>query len=206
MYPMPWFVFLFGAAMLLPAAAPFTEKEIALGKRMAEEVERERAPSRDAAAQALVARIGGRLADAAGLQGPWAFTVLEGREPFAAALPGGRVYAGAGILTRAESEAELAAVLAHQMGHIAARHGHRERPSTPLSDAGGVGLIFAGGWAGVCPLGHTHALPIAVRNRIPEWEKEADELACTYLRRAGYDPEALAAIFGRLRAATSPRP
>lgn len=186
--------------MLLAAAeAPFTDKELALGKVLAGELERVYPPSPEAEAQAYVARVGARLAAAVG-SGPWVFRVLENRSLLAADLPGGRVYVSTGILAAARNEAGLAAVLAHLMAHVAARHGGGKGDHPPPVVRPRAPLVFAGGPTGVCELWtDPTTLPVSAREKRAEWERQADRTGREYLRRAGYDAAAMSDMLGRLR-------
>ena len=81
-------------------------------------------PSADASQQALLARVGAAVKDAAGDTGfEWEFTVLQSDEVNAFCLPGGKVAVYTGIMTKFANEAELACVVAHEVGHAIARHG-----------------------------------------------------------------------------------
>lgn len=170
-------------ALFSAEPAFFSEKEIALGKVLMAEVEKQYPASRDAATETNLNRVGANLARGAGLTMPFAFTLLDTTEPLAGGLPGGYVYVSRGMLDRAAAEAELSAVLAHQMAHIVLRHGMREpRP------AGDAPLIYVGGWSGICPLGAFRPVPLSFRAKIPEYEKEAEAQARQYLGRAGLTP------------------
>ncbi|HWQ52913.1 MAG TPA: M48 family metalloprotease [Bryobacteraceae bacterium] len=153
----------------------FSEKETALGKALAAEVEKQYPASRDTAAQANLNRVGANLARSAGLAMPFTFTLLGTAERLAGGLPGGHVYVSRGMLGRAATDAELSALLAHQMAHVVLRHGMR-------------GRVYMGGRTGICPLGADYPMPLTLRARIPEYEKEAEGQARQYLDRAGLTP------------------
>lgn len=161
----------------------------------------------DPAFSDYVARIGLRVAAASDIPDElFTFTVLDSPVVNAFALPGGYVYVTRGLLALANDEAEVAAVLAHEIGHVAARHGP-ERQQTALGAQLGaaaatlLGAILLGDEAAdlvaqIAGLGA--AAWVAGYSR--EQEREADRLAVRYLVRAGYDPAALARILSALEA------
>jgi predicted Zn-dependent protease len=127
------------------------------------------------------------------------FTVLNSPIVNAFALPGGYVYVSRGLLALADDEAELAGVVAHEIGHVAARHGAERMSDAMLANigAGILGAIFGSQEvAGIAQMG---ALAI-IQGYSKEQEHEADALGVKYLSRAGFDPEAMASFLGKLRA------
>lgn len=130
---------------------------------------------------------------------PWRATVLNSPVVNAFALPGGYVYVTRGLLALANSEAEVAGVLAHEVGHVIASHGSQRK-----SRATGIGLL--GALAGILTqsgdvfkLGQTvGGLYLAGYSRDQEYE--ADQLGVKYLGLAGYPREAMAAFLTRLQA------
>lgn len=121
----------------------------------------------------------------------FSFTVLNSPIVNAFALPGGYVYVTRGLLALAGSEAELASVLAHEIGHITARHAaqrHQRAQQKPVT-ASGVGEL---------PAGQDPAAYVQGYSR--EQEMEADTLGIRYLARAGYDPAAMSTFLARLDA------
>ncbi len=204
---MRYLALLFAAGLLTAAEVSFTEKEIALGKALAKEVEREYPPSRDAEARDQIARLGLRLAQAAG-SASMTFQLVGTRDAVAGGLPGGYVYVSEGILARAESEDELAAVLAHQVAHVAARHGlDGQRPTAKPPEAPPA-IMYRGWLLGACPLSGLY-VPLGIRAQQEQYEKEADALAAGYLQAAGYDPQAAEGIVAKIatrRAPAAPPP
>ncbi len=130
---------------------------------------------------------------------PWRVTILNSPVVNAFALPGGYVYVTRGLLALANTEAEVAGVLAHEVGHVIARHGAQRQ-----SRATGIGLL--GALAGILTqsgdvfrLGQTvGGMYLAGYSRDQEFE--ADELGVKYLGRAGYPREAMAIFLARLQA------
>lgn len=181
------------------------EKEIAMGRQLAAEVEIESKRLDDPVASEYVSRVAGKVARAVALDIPLTLKLLDTREPQVIVLPGGFLYLSSGLILRLQGEAELAAVLAHAIAHFSAHHGTRP---VATSSVASVPIIFMGSWRGVCTRLVTEKvlLPVAVTSAWARWEAEADQLAPGYLRRAGYDPVPLAPIFDRLRAPRPQRP
>jgi len=127
------------------------------------------------------------------------FTVLDTPIVNAFALPGGYVYITRGLLALADNEAEVAGVLAHEIGHVTARHSAERYGQTMAANVLGLGLELL--------LGHGPATDIygavagvALRSYSREQEYESDLLGVRYMARAGYDPGAMASFLGRLQA------
>lgn len=141
---------------------------------------------------------------------PFTFTLLNSDVVNAFALPGGYVFITRGIMALAENEAELAGVLAHEIGHVTARHS-AQRYSTAMAAQGGLllGSIFATvlgvppqiGDAALQGAGEAAGRYLMAYSR--DQELEADMLAVRYMTRAGYDPNAMATFFQKLEAHSS---
>lgn len=127
------------------------------------------------------------------------FTVLNTPIVNAFAIPGGYVYITRGLLALADNEAELAGVLAHEIGHVAARHS-AQRYSQAM--AANIGLIFLGVLAKTPELNRIAGLGVNLylSSYSREQEFEADKLSLRYLNRAGFSGAALAAFLGKLQA------
>jgi beta-barrel assembly-enhancing protease len=102
------------------------EKEIAMGKSVAQEVERSARIIDDPIIAEYVNRVGQNLVRNSDVKVPVTIKVLDSDDVNAMALPGGFFYVNSGLILKAESEAELAGVMAHEIAHIAARHGTRQ--------------------------------------------------------------------------------
>ncbi|MBK1696770.1 M48 family metalloprotease [Rhodovibrio salinarum] len=153
----------------------------------------------DAELQHYVSSVGTLLAQTSELpQIDWTFTVLNSPVVNAFALPGGYVYVSRGLIALAEDEAQLASVLAHEIGHVTARHSAQRYGSQQLA---GVASVLSGALLGG-PAGQaTSALSqVALASYSREHEMQADTLGIRYLTRAGYDPEASAAFLAKLQA------
>ena len=152
--------------------------------------------------QEYVNRIGQKIARASHrphLQ--FHFAVLDSPEINAFALPGGYVYVTRGILAYLNSEAELAAVLGHEIGHVTARHGVRQ---SSAAQAGNIGLTIASIFVPQMTSGAGQGLSNALSNALlsgygREHELEADRLGAEYLARTEYDPQAMIKLIGVLK-------
>src|SRR5664279_3265498 len=124
------------------------EKEIALGKQLAQEVERQAKIVEDPIIAEYVNRVGQNLVRNSDAKVPFTIKVVDSEEVNAFALPGGFFFVNSGLLLKADNEAELAGVMAHEIAHVAARHGTRQATRGQLLNYATIPLIFLGGWAG----------------------------------------------------------
>lgn len=152
--------------------------------------------------QAYVDAVGQRLAKQSHRPGlAWRFTVIDSPDVNAFALPGGYVYITRGILAYLNSEAELAGVIGHEIGHVTARHGVRQQSAAPAAGVGTVpGSILVPGLdnqAGASLLQTLARAWTAGYGR--EHELEADRLGAQYLAKTGYRPEAMIEVIGVLK-------
>jgi predicted Zn-dependent protease len=149
--------------------------------------------------QAYVSRIGMRLAEVSERRNlPWSFKVVDDPIVNAFALPGGFIYVTRGILAHFDSEAELAGVLGHEIGHVTARHSASQISRQQLQQIGlGVGMIFS---ETVREYGSLAAAGLQLMNLSYSRgdETQADELGLRYIGRLGYDPEAMVGVFQML--------
>jgi predicted Zn-dependent protease len=181
------------------------ERETALGRQAAEQVEREIGLVDAPELTAYVERLGQRLARSSP-RGDlvYRFAVADMEEPNAFALPGGWIYVSRGLLAIANSEAELANVIGHEIGHVAARHAAQRETRAAgvglLAALGGIAARAAGGEAvgrSVAQLGQlAGAGVIAFYSR--DQERQADEVGQEIAARTGYDPAAMASFLGTL--------
>ncbi|HEV8632342.1 MAG TPA: M48 family metalloprotease [Thermoanaerobaculia bacterium] len=131
---------------------------------------------------------------------PWRFEVLDDPAVNAFALPGGYVYVTRGILAELGSEAELAAVLGHEIGHVTARHSlHRQSQQLLAVASVGVAAVVldpdhAEEWTDLGVLG----LGLVFLKYSRDDERQADDLGLRYLMRAGYDPREMPGVFEML--------
>ncbi len=198
-------------ALLLPGCAinPVTGKrdfalvseseEIEQGRRFHAEIVRHYGLYDDPELQAYVDGLGQQLAGAshrAHLR--YEFSVLDSPEINAFALPGGHIYVTRGILAYLDSEAELAGVLGHEIGHVTARHSVRQQSGQFASELFGVLIAATTGHGGLANLGQTVGTGI-VRGYGREHELEADRLGAEYLHAIGHDPEVMLDVIGVLK-------
>jgi beta-barrel assembly-enhancing protease len=147
----------------------------------------------DPALTEYVQRVGARVAAHSGVELPYQFVVLNNGVPNAWALPGGKLAINRGLLTELSSEAELAAVLGHEIAHAAARHGAKAVERGMVSQAVLVGVLvgtrnaeYAGTALGAAQLAAGLLNQKYGRNA----EREADYYGTRFMAAAGYDPEA----------------
>lgn len=144
----------------------------------------------DPSLQSYVTQIGGAVAEKSELSDkPFQFTVLNSPIPNAFALPGGFVYVTRGLLVLMNSEAELAGVLGHEVGHVTARHSAKRYSNAQFLNIGSTLLGAATGNSGlqkVAELGGGLYLSKYSRGQ----EYQSDDLGVRYMTRAGYDPYA----------------
>lgn len=174
------------------------EKEMALGKQLATEVEKTHKLVTDPLVTEYVNRVGQNLARHSDSKIALTFKVIEGDEPNAITLPGGYIYVQAGLLKTADTEAQLAAALAHEIAHVAARHGTRQATQSQIGQITTIPLIFLGGWGGICALGASRLVPVGLLSVERGYEAEADLLGLQYLYKSGYDPLGMVEVFERI--------
>lgn len=187
------------------------DQEMQLGLTSFEQLKKDTPISNDPAANALVQKVGKRIAAAAAKDLPnaqWEFVVFESKEANAFCLPGGKIGVYTGILPITKDESGLATVLGHEVAHAAAHHG-AERMSYQMAVQGGEQLLTTG-LASSDPKVQALAtaaygagsqvgvlLPFSRKD-----ESEADHIGLVYMARAGYDPREALNFWGRFAAAT----
>jgi predicted Zn-dependent protease len=177
------------------------EKEIALGKSLAQEVERTSKVIDDPVIAEYVNRVGQNLVKHSDAQVPFTIKVIDSDEVNAFALPGGFFFVNTGLILAAENECELAGVMAHEIAHVAARHGTRQATRAEVANWATLPLIFLGGWAGYgIRQAAGLALPLGFLKFSRGFEEEADYLGVQYMYAAGYDPNGMVTFFERIQA------
>lgn len=185
------------------------EKEIAVGKQFAQEVERTSKLINDPVVTEYVNRIGQNLVRNSDAKVPFTIKVIDSDEINAMALPGGFFYVNSGLILRADEEAEMAGVMGHEIGHVAARHWGRNQTKGEIAQWATIPLILLGpgGWAGYGIYeGLNVAMPLSFLKFSRDQEREADYLGLQYMYKAGYDPNAFVSFFEKVEAEERRRP
>jgi beta-barrel assembly-enhancing protease len=183
------------------------EKEIALGKQLAQEVERQAKIIDDPIIAEYVNRVGQNLVRNSDAKVPFTIKVLDSEEVNAFALPGGFFFVNSGLVLKAESESELAGVMAHEIAHVAARHGTRQATRGTIINYASIPLIFMGGWTGYAiRQGAGLAIPMGFLTFSRGFEREADFLGLQYMYKAGYDPTAFVDFFEKIQSLEKKKP
>jgi predicted Zn-dependent protease len=183
------------------------EKEIAMGRQMAAEIERQIKLLEDPTISEYVNRVGQNLVRNSDAKVPFTIKVVESEEINAFALPGGFFYVNTGLILAADDESELAAVMAHEIAHVTARHGTENASKAQLVNIASIPLIFLGGVAG---FGIRQAAGFLIPMQFLQFnrkaEGEADYLGVQYLYKTGYDPGAAVSFFEKLQAKETAKP
>jgi predicted Zn-dependent protease len=185
-----------------------TEKEVRMGRELAAEVDRQAKFVDDPMITEYVNRVGQNIVLHSDAKVPFTIKVIDSDEVNAFALPGGFFYVNKGLLLAADNEAELAGVMAHEIGHVAARHAMENQTKANLLEYLALGgSIFLGGIPGMiyqntAGLGLLGAFMKFSRSA----EEEADKLGVQYMYAAGYDPTAMATMFEKLEAKNKKKP
>jgi predicted Zn-dependent protease len=185
------------------------EKEIALGKGLAQEVERSSKLIDDPVVTEYVNRVGQNLVRNSDARVPFTIKVIDSDEVNAFALPGGFFYVNSGLILRAQEESELAGVMAHEISHVTARHGTKNATKGEMMQLATIPLMLLGpaGWAGYGLYeGLNIAIPLTYLKFSRDSEREADFLGLQYMYKAGYDPNAFVTFFERIQADEKRRP
>src|SRR5262245_5726079 len=183
------------------------EKEVAIGRQLSAEVDQTSKIINDPIVGEYVNRVAQNIVLHSDSKVPFTIKVIDSQEVNAFALPGGFLYVNRGLLEAAENEAEVAGVIAHEVAHVAARHGMEQASKGQLANYLSLPLIFLGGIGG-------YAIQQAVGLAVPLTflkfsrgaEKEADRLGAQYMWSAGYDPNALITFFEKLQAKEKKKP
>lgn len=175
------------------------ESEIALGRKGSAQILEQYDTYNDPALSAYVQRIGEKVAAISHRTGLiYRFTVLDSNEVNAFALPGGYIYITRGLLAYLNSEAELAAVLGHELGHVTARHSVRQHSTAMATGLLGAIIAAKSGVQGAEDISNILGTAI-VRGYGREHELEADRLGAEYLAKSGYNPNAMIKVIKVLK-------
>lgn len=179
--------------------------DVRAGQEAAAEVERQMPIMRDSQVEDYINRIGQRLVAAIPpeFQHPefrYYFRVVDARDINAFALPGGPMYVNRGMIEAARTEGEMAGVMAHELSHVALRHGTAQATKAQKYQYGAIagailGSVIGGGLGQVIGQGSQIAVGTYFLKFSREYETEADVLGAQIMARAGYDPRDLANMF-----------
>jgi predicted Zn-dependent protease len=181
------------------------DKEIALGRQLAAEVEKTSRIVRDPDINEYVNRIGQNIVRNSDAKVPFTIKIIDSDEVNAFALPGGFFYVNSGLILAADTEAELAGVMAHEIAHVTARHATEQQSKGQLVNFASIPLIFVGLPPGV-PQAINLAIPLTFLKFSRKMEEEADYLGVQYLYKTGYDPSAMVSFFEKLQAKEKSKP
>jgi len=183
------------------------EREVAIGRQLAAEVDRGSKIINDPLITEYVNRIAQNLVLHSDSKVPFTIKVIDSEVVNAFALPGGFLYVNRGLLEAAENEAEVAGVIAHEIAHVAARHGVEQASKGELFNYASIPLIFLGGIGGYAIRQAVGlAVPLTFLKFSRGAEKEADRLGAQYMWASGYDPNALITFFEKLQAKDRKKP
>ena len=185
------------------------EREIALGKQLAQEVDRQAKFIDDPVVNEYVNRVAQNLVRNSDAQVPFTVKVIDSDQVNAFALPGGFFYVMSGLVLRADEESELAGVMAHEIAHVCARHGTKQATKGDIVQLASIpAMIFIPyGWAGYgIYQGMNFLIPMTFLKFSRDVEREADYLGLQYMYKAGYDPNSFVSFFEKVEAMEKKQP
>ncbi len=185
------------------------DKQVAMGRQYSQQVEHGAKMVSDPVVTEYVNRIGQNLVRNSDAKVPFTIKVIDTDEINAFALPGGFFYVNSGLILAADNEAELAGVMAHEIGHVAACHVAREQTRGNIVNLASIPLIFVpGGWgvyeASQAALGI--GVPLTFMKFSRTFEAQADFLGMEYMYKAGYDPQSFISFFEKIEAQEKKKP
>jgi predicted Zn-dependent protease len=185
------------------------EKEIALGKQLAQEVDKSAKFIDDPVVTEYVNRVGQNLVRNSDARVPFTIKVIDSDVVNAFALPGGFFYVNSGVILHADEESEMAGVMAHEIAHVCARHGTKQATKGEIMNLASIpAMIFIPySWAGYAIYqGMNFAIPLTFLKFSRNDEAEADYLGLQYMYKAGYDPNSFVAFFEKVQADEKKQP
>jgi len=186
------------------------QEERELGEKVLQEVRKIWPMVQDPAPREYIARVGKRILATMETQPfEYEFYVLNTSEINAFAVPGGKVFFNSGLIQMVESEDELAGVMAHEIGHVVARHIARQSEQGLKLGLATLGALLAGillGPQAAAAIGVTAqaASATAMLKYSRENEEESDYLGLRFMERAGYDPRAMVSMLKKIRLVSGP--
>ncbi len=184
------------------------DKEIALGRQLAAQVEKQAKMIDDPKITEYINRVGQNIVLNSDATIPFTIRVIDSDEVNAFALPGGFFFVNKGLIIAADNEAELAGVMAHEIAHVTARHAMENNGKSTLLNYGILaGSILAGGIGGSAIRGAGGIAKIFAFSKFSRnAEREADVLGVQYLYASGYDPAAMSTMFEKLASQNKKKP
>ena len=183
------------------------ETDIKLGKQYSQMVDSSSKLVSDPVVTEYVNRLGQNLVRNSDAQVPFTFKIIDSDVLNAMSLPGGFVYINTGTILAADEEAELAGVMAHEIGHVCARHATRQMTRSQYAGLATIPLIFVGGGIGYAVYEASGlGLPVAFMSFQRSFEAEADYLGLQYMYKSGYDPQAFITFFEKVQAQEKKKP
>ena len=184
------------------------EKEISMGSQIASEFEQTARLVEDPVISEYVDRLGQNIVKHSDAKVPFHIKVVDTDEVNAFAFPGGYFYVNKGLILAADSEAELAGVMAHEISHVTARHATSRLSKGQYLQLAAIPALFVGGyWA---QMGIQNALGLGINLELMgitrESEREADQLGIQYLWNTGYDPNAFVSFFEKMQEQEKSKP
>jgi beta-barrel assembly-enhancing protease len=197
-----------------PANRYSAAEDVQIGREAATQVAQQLPILQDRDVTSPIASIGRRLVDAIPAEFRhdefrYSFDVINVREINAFALPGGPMYINRGMIQAARNEGEVASVMAHELSHVALRHGSAQATKSTKYEIGAlagavIGAIIGGNVGGVVAQGTQFGLGTAFLRFSREYERQADLLGSHIMARAGYDPRDMASMFKTIEKAGGP--
>ncbi len=183
------------------------DRQVAMGKEFAQQVEQESKLIKDPVINEYVNRVAQNIVRNSDARVPFTVKVIDSDDPNAFALPGGFFFVNSGLILAADNESELAGVMAHEIGHVAACHAAREMTRAQLANFASIPLMMVGGGIGyaiyqVAGL----AVPMSFLKFSRGFENQADYLGVEYAYKAGYDPEGMVTFFEKIESLDKKKP
>ncbi len=183
------------------------EKQVAIGKSFADQVARTAKLVQDPVVNEYVNRIGQNLVRNSDAKVPFTIRVIDSDEVNAFALPGGFFFINSGLIMAADNESEMAGVMAHEIGHVAACHAARGATRGQLANLASLPLIFVGGGIGYAVSGVAGlGVPVSFLKFSRDFERQADYLGLEYMYKTGYDPQSYIQFFEKIEAMEKKKP
>ncbi|MBL8151937.1 MAG: M48 family metalloprotease [Blastocatellia bacterium] len=206
----------FAQTRIVPPKNPYKpNQDVELGRQAANEVNQKMPIMRDRQVQTYVERIGKRLVNSLPeeyqfSEFEYSFQVVDAKDINAFALPGGFTYVNTGLIEVAKNEGELAGVMAHEISHVALRHGTAQAAKAQKYSIGAaagtiLGGIIGGTLGGIVAQGSQLGVGAYFLRFSRDYERQADLLGAQMMARAGYDPRDLANMFQTIEKASGGR-